>query len=242
MNTLKWIGVGLVTLFGVTVAMLVRSGSSKGSGLTPAGPGMDLGEAERLTPDWTDDDFNSLAEVAKRRRMSVADLGLVLASESGLKPNAVNRNSDGFPVAVGLPQFTSAANKSIGLSEEERQDVPNWSVSRQIPLIDRQYSNIGWSLAGKSYDHAGVIYAANAAPSRLMSRGSSPDVVLYDKEDDPAAYAGNRGFDTTGKGYITIGDLIDHLKIVANQPVYRAWLSRLQSVLGDASLAPRLPM
>ncbi len=100
-----------------------------------------------------------------------------------------------------------------------------------------------WTKAGKSYDHAGTLYFANAAPGR-MSRGTTPDVVIYDQVEDPDAYNGNRGFDNPGgtpKGYITVGDLIEHLRIVVDKPVYRAALQRLRDATDDQSLSPRLP-
>jgi hypothetical protein len=233
MTTVRWIGVGMAALFGVTVAMLVRSSAGAGS--------VQLKEARALTPKWTDEDVAALVAAARRLRMSPADLALVLASESGLDPAAANRNSEGYPVAVGLNQLTAAANGHMGMTEAERLGVPKMSVARQIPLVERYFARIGWTKSGKPYDHAGVVYLANAAGGRL-SRGTSRGVVVYDEEDDPDGYAGNRGLDFDGDGQITVGDLIDHLRAkVAVKPVYKAMLARLRAATGDSGLSPRLP-
>lgn len=245
-NTLRWIGVGLGALFGVTIVMLVRSArgaSTGGGGAATSVPGMDRSEAESLTPDWTDDDFRALAELAARRRMSPADLLLVMTAESGLKPYAANRNAEGYPVAIGLIQFTSAANDSIGVTEAGRLELVDATVADQLPLVDRMFGAISWTKAGRTYDSAGVVYMAIFAPS-IMSRGTSPDTVLYTEKDDPAAYNGNPGFDrdkSDKKGYIAVSDLIDYLRVVADRPVYRAGLQRLRDATGDDSLSPNLP-
>jgi len=247
-NTLRWVGIGMGALFGVTIVMLVRSARSASGGGSPSlDTGLTSDEARELTSDWTDEDFKTLVDITQRYKMNPADLGLVMGSESGLKASAVNRNKEGYPVAVGLIQLTSIASGAAGITEGQRVEVPTWTVAEQLPLVDRVYSNMAWTKAGNSYDHAGVLYFANAAPAH-MSRGTTPDTVVYDSRPDSptydgssANYDGNRGFDTAGKGYITVGDLIDHLRIVVDKPVYRAWLQRLRDVTGDSALSPSLP-
>jgi hypothetical protein len=244
-----WIGAMVVGLFGVTVVMLVRSASGaelpkNGGGGTPSPGGPD---PRASTPDWTDADFAQLYAVAKRLRMNPADLLLVLASESGLRPWAAYRvdedgkattDKSGYPYAAGLNQITRAANDALGLTEEQRATIPTWSVSRQIPLIERLFNAIGWTRAGKAYGHAGVVYAANFAPARMSA---DLGAVLYREGVDGKAYSRNSGFDREKKGYITVGDLVKHLRGVANQLTYRAAIYRMATATGDRSLAPRLP-
>lgn len=240
MTFVKWIGVGVVSLFAITVAMLTRA--SKGVQCPPdTGPRMEFEKAKALTPDWTNADFVELDRIARHNRMSAADLLLVLASESGLKPQAANRNAEGFPIAVGLNQLTSSANALVGISEAERLQVPTLPVSEQLPLIDRFFAGLPWTKAGKSYDHAGLVYEGNFAPSIMLSKGTSPETVLYTRGKDGVYYDRNSGFDTAKKGTITVGDLIEHLRHVSEQPVYRAGLRRLQDAVGDLTLAPCLP-
>jgi hypothetical protein len=200
-----------------------------------------------LTPEWEDDDFRALAAVAKKNRMNPADLLLVLASESGLHPWAAYRvdedgnattDKSGYPYAAGINQVTKAANDVLGITEAERATIPTWSVAEEIPLVDKLFRAISWTKTGKPYAHAGVIYAANFAPARMSE---DVNAVLYRQGVDGAAYTRNRGFDVAVKGYITVGDLVEHLRGVAMGPVYQSALRRLQAATGDAGLAPRLP-
>ena len=240
-----WIGAGLVALFGVTIVMLARSArGAEPNGVPAAYAGPD---PRSYTPEWTDADFAALHAVARRLRMSPADLLLVLASESGLHPWAAYRvdedgdptkDPSGYPYAAGLNQVTKAANAALGLTEEQRTTIPTWSVARQLPLVERLFNAIAWTRAGKPYAHAGVVYAANFAPARM-----SEDLgkVLYRKGVDGAAYSRNSGFDRAGKGYITVGDLVEHLRGVANGMTYKAALYRMARATRDGTLAPRLP-
>lgn len=236
MDMLKWIGVGVGLLFGVTVAMLARASSKPKFQLKE----MDDSQAQKLTPAWTDDDFRKLSKIAVGNRQNPADLLLILTSESGLNPKAVNRRSDGFPIAVGLNQLTSAANSLVGITEEERQDLVNKSVDYQLDLVNKFFSGLQWTKSGKSYDNAGVIYEANFAPGRMTSRGTSLDTVLYDTGDG-VAYTQNKQLDKAGKGKITVGDLVEYMRTVSEKAVYSAALQRLRAATGDDSLAPSLP-
>jgi hypothetical protein len=204
---------------------------------------IDLARAKSLTPDWTDDDVEELYNIGKRLRMNPPDLALVLSSESGLKPNAVNkRKSDGFPIAVGLNQLTTAANKSAGITEEERLELMNKPVSYQLPLVENYFKNTSWFQSGKSFDHAGAIYEANFAPGRMFSRGTKVDVILYEKSKDGVFYTQNQQLDTAKKGYITVGDLVEYMRRVSKLPIYAAILTRMRKVMSNNSLAPRLPI
>lgn len=242
LSTMKWIGIGVGALFGVTLVMLVRSARGGSIG---GGPAMDTGttsiEAIKLTPDWEDADFVALAEIARKYRMNSADLLLVMASESGLKPQATYRTAEDYPYAVGLNQMTPSVNDLLGISEGQRTQIPTWPVSEQLPLVDKMWAGIPWTRAGRSYDSAASVYTANFAPARMLSRGITSDVILYEEGVDGSAYTANKGFDTEGKGNITIGDLTHHLALVAQQPVYKAGLQRLREATGDASLTPGLP-
>lgn len=233
--TLKWIAVGLATLTAITFAMLARASSRS---TVDVGPPMDPTAARNLTSDWTDDDFRTVAAMSRRLRMSPADLGLMMASESGLKPDSAARNSSGYPVAVGLNQLTTVANGCVGITEGERLELLTKSVSEQLPLVERYFACLPWTKAGKTYDHAGVVYSGDAAGYRTAS---SLDAVLY-RESDHDGYGGNTLFDVQKKGYITVGDLVEHMRTsVVGKPVYRAWLQRLREVTGDSSLVPNLP-
>lgn len=240
-STLRWIGIGIGALFGVTIVMLVRSARGASSDGGTVVPGMPMSESEALTPEWTEEDFRRLAEIARTYKMNPADLLLVMASESGLKPQAVNRNAEGYPVAVGLNQLTSVANGVVGITEGQRVEVPTWTVAEQLPLVDRFLAGNPWTKTGKPYDHAGILYGMNFAPARMISRGTSLDTILYERDVDGSAYDANKGLDVAGKGSITIGDMVEHLRIVVGQPTYLAGLQRLRDATGESSLSPNLP-
>jgi len=230
---------GLVTLW-----LLTRSSSAASSNLAPsvpAGPLMDAGKAKSLTPDWTDEDYRTLVEIAQRNKINPADLWLVIVSESGGKPWAVNRRADGFANAVGLIQITQSASGTAGITEEQRLSVPSWSVTMQLPLVDKFFSKLPWTRAGREYTHAGLVYEGVFAPGIMLLRGTSPDTVLYTKGKDGDAYKFNSGFDKANKGTITVGDLIEHVRPLVSQSTYRAGLQRLREVMGDPSVSPGLP-
>lgn len=190
-----------------------------------------------LTSEWSDDDLRRLAEIARKYRIADAAFILkVMASEAGLHPWAVNprgwTKKDGKPAAVGLLQWTDIAVGILGITEEERRDVPNWTVGEQLDLVDRFYAGLPWTKADREYDSAAAVYMANAAPMLMLSKGVAMDAVLYDSEKDPAAYAGNKGLDFGNKGYLTVGDLATRLDVVETMPNYQEAVDRLRAVAG----------
>lgn len=237
---LKLIGFGLAALFGVTAVMLVKAAKSNASSFKLKD--MDDNQAETLTPGWSDDDFVTVYNIANKIKANPADLLLILTSESGLNPKAVNRRQgDGYPIAVGLNQLTSAANGLVGITEDERIDLINQPVSRQLELVDKFFSGVQWTKLGKRYDNAGVLYEANFAPGRMISRGTSLDTVLYDTGDG-VFYTQNKQLDKDNKGKITVQDLVNYLSTVSNKAIYSAALQRMRSATGENALAPALPV
>lgn len=192
----------------------------------------------KIRNDWGASDWKELAAIAGRLRMNPADLLLVLTSESRLDPTAVNPRGSSHPTAVGLNQLTSAANGTVGITEDTRLKVPSMDVSDQLPLVERYFRGIDWFKTGKSYPDAGVVYEANFAPAK-MARGMSSDTVLYTKEDG-GAYEQNKGLDTTGKGYIALGDLRMLLRRTINTPEYYVGLQSLRKATGNDKLAANI--
>lgn len=189
-----------------------------------------------LVPWWTDDDFRYLEGLSLGIRANPADMLLVLAGESGLKPFAKAPTG-----AVGLNQLTSVANTQAGITEDQRRMIPELSVSAQLPIVNRFFSGMAWTKAGKSYENACVLWEANFSPAYMTSRGTSLDTVLYGKADKDGgkAYDANSKLDLAGKGYITVGDLCYRLKSVNNQEYFQAALRRLRDTTGK-DYEPRL--
>ncbi len=241
---------GLTALAGISVAFFARSIITKKKPTEDVEDteeieyeNMDMVRAKALTKDWTDEDFEELYDIAKRLRMNPPDLLLVLTSESNLKPSAVNRRKgDGFPIAVGLNQLTTAANKSAKITEDQRIELMNKPVSYQLPLVENYFKATSWYQAGKSFDHAGAIYEANFAPGRMFSRGTDIKTVLYEKDKDGVFYTQNQGLDKSNKGYITVGDLVEYMRRTSKTPMFQAGLTRLRAATDKNSLAPSLPI
>ncbi len=187
-----------------------------------------VGADHPYTAAWADADLVALGDLAASLRMRPADLLLVLASESGLRPDARNPAGSSEPIAAGLNQLTAASDGATGLSEPERWAIADTTVAHQLPIVGRMFRAIPWTRDGREYPDAGVIYLANFAPGR-MSRGTSDDTVVYDAADG-VAYSRNAAFDRDGRGSITIGDLRRRLDDVAAGPIYREAIARLRDV------------
>ena len=224
---LKWIGLGAAGV-GVTLAAFE-------AGSTPAAKPKVNSDGAGALPLWSDADFLDLQALCLRLKMNPADLLLVMASESGLQPSAVNPRGG----AAGLIQWTSATNDCMKLTEVQRQQIPSKSVAEQLPLVERYFRCIAWTRDGKTYPHAGSVYQAIFAPG-LMSRGSGLDVVLYRKGVDGRAYLDNEGLDVARKGTITVGDLVSRMRSVSTREVYASGLCRLRQVTG-VPYEPGLP-
>ncbi len=202
-----------------------RARASKRSGTHPKWPSSPSDIV--VTPWWTDDDFVTLETTALDIRSNPADFLLMLGGESELKPFAKAPTG-----AVGLNQLTPAANSTAGISEEQRQMIPELSVSAQLPIVDHFFKHIPWTMSGKPYDNVCMLWEANFSPGYMTSRGTSNDTVLYSKASEPSAYEGNKGLDRAGKGYITVGDLCYRLQSVSRGDIYQSALRRLNAVTG----------
>ncbi len=203
---------------------------------------LDLGSPPPPPPPyWTTADMALLAAEAKRLQANPADLLLVLWSESGGNPHAVYVDKKtGVEYTRMLNQVLRAFAKNADLTDAEWVDSKNWSVARQLPHVAASLRSTAWAQSGRPFPHAGAIYAVNFAPSRVQTRGVAPDVVLYDRSDGDA-YTRNAAFDFGKDGRITVGDLIERLRMVAQKPSYKGALALLRTATGDAKLSPGLP-
>lgn len=177
---------------------------------------------------WTDQDLLNFQAMAGRLGMRAADLLLVLYSESGLKPYAAAKNADGYPVAVGLNQLTSVVNSALGLTEDERIALLDKTVAEQLPYVEKSLRVFN----KYKLPDAGALYALNFAPARL-AQGADGNVVLYDSQKDPAAYASNKGVDHGKKGFINIEDMRVALRRNRNAADFQKALARYKAVTGD---------
>lgn len=204
-------------------------------------PVMDVGSPPPPPPKgWTDEDWQELANIADEVRANPADMAAILDGESRFDPTAVNRDASGFPLAVGIAQWTAASNPATGLTEAERVALPGKSVAEQLKVLRRYYKAMAWVKQGKPFPHAGAVYAVNFVPARALVRGVTLDTVLVDKSDG-LMYTRNQGLDRGGKGAITVRDLVETLRTATNQTRYKGALAALRRVTGRAGLSPNLP-
>src|SRR5262249_12099340 len=106
--------------------------------------------------------------------------------------------------AAGLIQLTVGAHLDGYDTAEKVRAVARLSPEEQLPIIRAYYEKMGKSAQGA---HPGHIYMLNFLPKHA---GKGEDFVLGQKGADGflgKVYELNRGFDRTGKGTITVGDV-----------------------------------
>lgn len=226
---------GLVSLASGIGALLLIPRSAQAAGpsapipVRPSTP-----EDVKRTSWWSDADFITLDRDAVDLKMNAPDYLLMMDAESKLDPTQINPLSG----ATGLNQLTSAANYAAGITEEFRvNQFHKLSVAEQLPYVKKYFSNMPWTKAGLKYDHAGQVWQSNFAPMTMLSKGTGLDVVLY---SSGPAYEKNKTLDTDKKGYITVRDMVRHLKAISETQLYKSALARLRSVTGQ-NYSPNLP-
>jgi hypothetical protein len=184
-------------------------------------------EEKAASPAWKPADFRQLVSIARSFGMASDDLLAVLYSESRLDPTAKNPSGSTHPIAIGLNQLTSVANSIVGITEDQRISLDQQPVSFQLELVRRFYAGLPYTQKNGDYSRAGIIYAANFAPNKLLA-GSSPSNVLYTQGVDGDSYDLNASLDVGGKGYINVGDMDVQINKVKNSSGYKLALSRLK--------------
>jgi len=193
---------------------------------------------------WTDDDLRAFLRMSERLRMNPADLMLVMASEAGLRPDAMNFSGQPSPVAVGLNQIHKSTAPGLGLSPEYfANQFPRLPVADQLPIVERFYRSVEGFRGARPYPDATSIYLATAAPAHMgLTSDPGGDHVVY--RAPSREYFGNVLFDTTKKGWIEVADLGKHLRRILDDPrfarahaVYSSALARLNSV-GEGTPTP----
>lgn len=189
--------------------------------------------------------FLRLRDVAAKHALDPANLLLMLANESGLKPWAVGSNiaADGTktPYAYGLNQLNAPNLKALGWTGTPA-DFVKLSAEEQVPFVDGYYK---WFDGKHVGDSLARMYQANFVPATLDDGPSTPDRVLVRKDGtrwngaETAFYRSNAGLDHGKKGYITVGDLDIAARGVAGVAVVKEALARLAADdPGDAPVAP----
>jgi len=179
---------------GVTVYLPIDSHITGSGHVGPVGSaGTDTALPSGLSASF----FTGLVGLALKYKINPLDLLSVMAFESGVKPTALNPSSH----AVGLIQFMPATLRGMGY-KGDYTTFRNLSAEEQIPYVERYFA----PYAKHGLDSAGRVYQAVFLPASLTYASKGSDVVASHAVH-PEAYNANRGFDTAGKGSITVDDL-----------------------------------
>jgi hypothetical protein len=173
-----------------------------------------------LGPEWSDEDMLIFASSVKATGVPVEAALLVYTAESNLDPKA----SSG--VAWGLAQITAGTLRDLKWSEPAPA-FGKLSVADQVPwivqLLEYQKKAIGFTPA-TALDLA----VANLSPAAARAKR----FVVYDskKPGELAAYNGNAGLDSRGKGNIDRDDVAAYLRSWRDSETYKRALVQLARV------------
>lgn len=166
-----------------------------------------------------------LRAIGERLRVNPNFLAAVMATESGFRPWIVNK----YGGATGLIQWMPKIAPLFGTTVEALRCMTD---VEQLKYVERFYK----SMAGQ-IDSPGTAYMLTFLPAFakkpdsfvLGEKGNSE--VLYGSTTKDVIYRQNQGFDSTGKGYITVGDV----KSKANA-TYQAAIKR--GPIDDGKISP----
>jgi len=144
-----------------------------------------------------DPDFNNkLQKVADALGVSTSSLIAVMRHESGLRPDAVNKQSG----ATGLIQFMPKTAATLGTTV---QDLKSMSAVDQLDYVYKYYKMNG---VRPGMD-AGDLYVSTFMPAAL----GKPDNTVLGKQGASGfsgkVYAQNAGLDRNKDGTITVADI-----------------------------------
>lgn len=147
--------------------------------------------------------WRRLVEISYRLGFeSPAELAKIIETESKFDPRARNPRK-GFPIALGLNQMIRRVATSLGMPAEQWERMHLMAPEDQILWVERYFDYWARVFPDVKWNRR-TGYLANFAPGRLLA-ARQPDSRIYSAPS--REYALNRGFDTSGKGYITLGDL-----------------------------------
>jgi hypothetical protein len=181
---------------------------------------------------WTDEDVAAL--IAFCKAMGITDLSVpikVWSSESGLDPRAHNANGN----ASGIFQLMPDTAKGLGWnvsSDPQLDKYRQLSAAQQInPWATKFYGS------KKQYiGNTAGMYVATFLPA-YVSQSGNPSYILARKGDANGWYKANAGFDTTGKGTITVADITAKAEGAYNMRA-RALYARAQAMAGGSTPTP----
>lgn len=250
-----------------TVSAAIAPGYDRWPGARPEVDGLPAGTILDVPglATWSNVDRRAVLDAARELRCPVDSLVSVWSSESGLNPRAafgirhfndgrVMRDSNDRPMltqdnqarvtagkepfyAVGILQLTKAANLEGFTTNDALLRVLEMTAAEQIgrvaiPLYRKM------RVEGVT---PGKLYMQNFLPEHS---GKPPDYVLGDKNASGrlvSIYNMNRGFDTAGKGTITVDDVYAAVGRVVKKAGFRRMTANGKVLAPDGAPAPAKP-
>lgn len=175
------------------------------------------------SPHWPDSNLVALKGLAERLGIQWIDLVAVMANESGCLPDPPHRGP-----ARGLIQFEPDTLEGLGW--KGRPDAfAMKEVAQQLEYVEAYYRP--YARAGLLRPGLGALYTATFLPALLGHAGDRGFVLCGVNGPYAWAYAGNKGFDRTKKGTITVQDLIDAAERALNDtPLAQEIVTRLHAI------------
>ena len=157
------------------------------------------GASKKLIGDDTDF-LEAVKEVSQKRGMNQAEFLGAIASESGLDPKAVNKDTG----ATGLIQFLPEVAESLGTTTDK---ILEMSRAEQVKLIDKYFD------MNKLPDNptAGQLKTNILMPA-YTDKGDDFELMTKNKQftdgeaGNPNTYSQNKGLDYNEDGFITVGE------------------------------------
>lgn len=173
--------------------------------------------------------LTKLYDLAFRNGWSVDGIAALMSEESGFNPQA--KNPLPKQTATGLLQWTQQTARSIGTTVEE---IFGMTATEQLDVVEDYYLKyLGKDREISDDDYILIGYGR----SDLIGK---PDYFVVDSRSsiDPASrnrYDLNSGYDRSGKGYITVGDL----RAALRRTIARAGGRRIE--VPDVTISPGRP-
>jgi hypothetical protein len=145
-------------------------------------------------------DLRALVKTAQWIGINPDWLASVMSFESGFNPAAVNKAGSG---ATGLIQFMPDTAKRLGTTTDKLKKM---SFQSQLEYVKKYFAPMRGKLKSLEDTYLTVFYPA--------AIGEPLDHVVG--KSGSAIYAQNKGFDKTGKGYITKSDITTTIRGVLN--------------------------
>lgn len=153
---------------------------------------------QKKKPNLSQAFFNKVVQVSKRINCDPNDLICLMNSESGIKPNAVNKTSG----ATGLIQFMPATAKGLGTTCSA---LKNMSAEEQMVYVEKYLTDTKKRVGlGNQKIGAGTLYTLVFLPAR-----AGRDIVSTTREK---YYSHNKGLDLDKDGKISKADLAKRIK------------------------------